>query len=156
MSRKVIFIVLVLLVLGGGGLAVFIFLSPKNNPITQLTASPEGTAKSLVDDLIANKPNEAYDRLTEKLKTDYSEDYWKKSFFPRFAGYAEQPKVVKDEEVKGSATQPSPYTEQVQARRLIYQFIFENLPYNLEIVVVKTSNDTWKVNELAGKFQVQQ
>ena len=129
---------------------------PKNNPIAQLTSSADGTAKSLVDDLVANRPDDAYSRLTEKLKTDYSENYWKKDFFPRFAGYTEQPKIVKDEEVKGSATQPSPYTEQVQARRLVYQFIFDNLPYNLEIVVIKTPDVTWEVNELTGKFQVQQ
>lgn len=137
-------------------MVAFIFLAPKNNPITQLTATSDGTAKDFVAALTSGQADEAYAMLTDKLKADYSENYWKKEFFPRFADYKEQPKRIADEDGKGPATQPSPYGEEVHARRFVYQFVFDNLPYDLEIIVVKTPNDTWKVNDVTGKFQAQQ
>jgi hypothetical protein len=141
-ARKLLIIVIALVVVGLIGFGLYAFL----------TRPSESTVRGnqFINDVIKN-PNEAYNRLGQKLK-DWPEDYWKKERFPLFANYQGTPKLIKDEVIPTEGgTEPPAYPPGTDPHRLTYQFTFNNLQYNVIIEII-TSNGQWQVNRFDGDY----
>ncbi len=150
--RRLIFAMLALLVIGGATILVYNLFFSQSNPTTRITTSAESTADAFITELRTKNVDAAYARFSDRLKANYSDTYWKTGFFPRFADYRGDVKLTTNEQLRpATPSEPFPYDDTSEPRRLAYDFQFEGLTYRLQMVIVK-KNSQWLINELEGAY----
>lgn len=154
MSKKVMVILAVLaLLLVGGFFAVKAYLD--NQAHQAYLSSADKVADDLVAKLISQDVNGAYSLFSTDLKNNYSKNYWKDVFFPKFKDYnGATPKQTSKGAVQPpSSSEPNPYDphNNQDAQQYQYDFQFGKTTYRVTMVVFRQNNE-WKVNELSGAY----
>jgi len=152
-SKKLILIIIGVLVLVGGGFAFYYFVLRPDSSSVFVTNAKIKAADDFIAELTSGNKDAAYAQLSADRKTNYPESYWKDDFFPQFAGYKEQPKRIKAEELKQpNDSTPPPYPPGYDPWQFHYEFFLHGLTYQLDFIIINEDNQL-KVDAIRGTYQ---
>jgi hypothetical protein len=151
-SKKLILIIIGVLVLVGGGFALYYFVLRPNSSNVFVANTKIKAADDFIIDLTSGNKDAAYAKLSDDRKANYPESYWKDEFFPQFANYKEQPKRIKAQELKSDDTTPAAYAPWLEPWEFSYEFTLHKLTYRLDFVLLKQDNQ-FKVDAIKGAYQ---
>ena len=154
MSRKKIITFLALaVIMVGGFFAVKQYLDAKAHEA--YIASSDYVADQLIETLKTGDYGNAYSNLfSDRMKQNYTVNYWKDQIFPVVKGISEAPRLVSKKSANTVDTAaPSPYPQGSNAQQYLYDYRINNMTYRITFVVVDSAGK-WQVNEFDGAFQL--
>jgi hypothetical protein len=151
MSRKkIITLLIAAIVLVGGFFIVRQYLETQAH--NAYLKSSDYVADELLTYLKAGDYKTAYSAIfSDRMKTNYTVDYWKDQVFPLVKDQAAT-RVSKKPANDINPNLPSPYTKDVDAQQYVYSYQVDGHAYRVTFVVINLDG-TWYVNELEGAYQ---
>ena len=153
MSRKKIMTFLIAaIVVVGGFFAVKWYLDTKAQEA--YIASSDYVADQLLATLKAGDYGKAYhDLFSDRMKQNYTVDYWKDQVFPIVKDSPEAPTLVSKKPANQvNPNTPSPYPQNSNAQQYVYDYKVNNMTYRVTFVLTDTAGK-WQVNEFSGAYQ---
>ncbi len=119
----------------------------------------ENSSDKVADDflkaVIANDPKGMMNQMSDDMRANYSENYWKTTLLTTLQGYKGWPTRHSKGPVQPTSPDvPNRYDPRLDQQATLYEYDFaiDNSNYRLSIVVFR-QNGVWKVNEVFGDYQ---